>query len=72
MIMQFSLKFSLALAAALFATHAAFAQAPAIPTFVDETASSGITTSYDGDWSSVVFGRTNARNEALSRQVRSI
>ncbi|HEV2518320.1 MAG TPA: CRTAC1 family protein [Devosia sp.] len=32
------------------------AQAPAVPLFVDETAASGITTSYDGDWFYIVGG----------------
>lgn len=32
------------------------AQTPAVPLFVDETASSGITTSYDGDWFYMVGG----------------
>lgn len=54
--MQFSLRTSLALAATLLGTQAAFAQAPAVPSFVDETASSGITTSYDGDWFFIVGG----------------
>jgi len=32
------------------------AQTPVVPVFVDETASSGITTSYDGDWFYMVGG----------------
>lgn len=32
------------------------AQTPAVPAFVDETATSGITTSYDGDWFYIVGG----------------
>ncbi|KQU95906.1 CRTAC1 family protein [Devosia sp. Root105] len=34
----------------------AAAQTPAVPKFVDETAASGITTSYDGDWFYIVGG----------------
>jgi hypothetical protein len=49
-------KSALAIVATLFGTQAALAQAPTIPSFVDETASSGITTSYDGDWFFIVGG----------------
>ena len=38
----------------------ALAQAPAVPVFVDETATSGITTSYDGDWFYIVGGGVGA------------
>jgi hypothetical protein len=34
----------------------ALAQSPTVPSFVDETASSGIATSYDGDWFFIVGG----------------
>jgi hypothetical protein len=43
------------LAVALFTAGPALAQ-PAIPTFADETATSGITTVYDGDWFQMVGG----------------
>lgn len=44
-----------ALALALIATPA-WAEEPALPTFVEETATSGITTAYQGDWQYVVGG----------------
>jgi len=47
---------ALAAIAALALLQPALAQAPAVPKFVDETASSGITTSYDGDWFFIVGG----------------
>lgn len=46
---------ALALAGAGLA-HPGLAQTPAVPVFVDETATSGIATSYDGDWFYMVGG----------------
>ncbi len=43
MIVHVTLRTSLVVAAALFGTQAVLAQTPAVPTFVDETASSGFT-----------------------------
>ncbi|OEO27936.1 hypothetical protein VW23_007175 [Devosia insulae DS-56] len=44
------------LLAGLGLVQPASAQTPAAPRFVDETAASGITTSYDGDWFYIVGG----------------
>lgn len=44
------------IALATLAARPAAAQTPAIPTFVDETASSGVTTVYDGEWFQMVGG----------------
>ena len=41
---------------ALGLSQPALAQSPAVPVFVDETAGSGIATSYDGDWFFIVGG----------------
>jgi hypothetical protein len=57
--MRATLKTSLLFAAALAAGNSAIAQeaaAPAVPSFIDETASSGITTVYDGEWFYMVGG----------------
>jgi enediyne biosynthesis protein E4 len=44
------------LAAALCVVQPALAQSPAVPSFVDETAGSGIDSVYDGDWFFIVGG----------------
>ena len=49
-----SVKLSLIVLAAL--AHPAIAQDVVVPQFADETASSGITTQYDGDWYQMVGG----------------
>jgi hypothetical protein len=46
----------LAIVAALLLAQPSFAQDVTVPSFVDDTASSGITTSYDGDWFYMVGG----------------
>ncbi len=56
MIMRTALLASTLAALTLGSTPFAVAQGPAVPSFVDETASSGITTSYDGDWFFIVGG----------------
>ncbi len=45
-----------ALCAMALLVQPALAQVPVVPTYVDETASSGITTSYDGEWFFMVGG----------------
>ncbi len=45
-----------AICAMVLLVQPALAQVPVVPTYVDETASSGITTSYDGEWFFMVGG----------------
>lgn len=47
---------ALALTVCILACAPAQAQVPVVPSFIDETAGSGITTSYDGEWFFMVGG----------------